>query len=198
MGRSVVLLIGGADGLEDTAQDLAAFVDEGVITVAAKANAVVIDGGTDAGVMALAGQAHRALGEPNPLIGIAPLARVAAPGVEGATGSTPLEPSHTYVVLTPGEAWGDELSWLIGTAKVIAAGGPVVAVLIDGGAIAAREAEAARAEGWPLIVLAGSGRSADALAAASADDGHLVVARMSAGPSALAAIVGSALKAADD
>jgi hypothetical protein len=195
-GQPVVVLIGGAAKLGDEmARSLEAIVRDGVLKTAQALGAAVIDGGTDSGVMALAGRAHQELQATVPLIGVAPIGRVA--GVRNSTGTTALEPNHTHVILAPGDEWGAELPWMIETARFVSAGQTVVAVLIDGGPLALAEATKCLAEGWSVITLAGSGRAADDLAAAyhrgdansdlSPAQGQAVqVCDMAAGPTALA------------
>jgi hypothetical protein len=164
--RPVVILIGGAsklDTLSGATVELAPYV-RAVVATADAFGATLIDGGTDAGIMRSAGGAHRELKASVPLLGVAPIGRIAAPGVDGAAGATPLEPNHTHILLAPGTEWGDESPWLVEAARALSAGQPVVAVLIDGGHIAGVEATKCRAEGWPLIALGGSGRTADDLA----------------------------------
>src|SRR5215472_6671998 len=46
---------------------------------------------------------------------------------------------------------------------------PIVAILVNGGAIAADEALQSVRNGWPLLVIEGSGRFADELSAAIRD-----------------------------
>jgi hypothetical protein len=73
-------------------------------------------------------------------------------------------------VLVPGRAWGDETPWLSATVAALAGPRPSVTVLVEGGDIALADVEASVAAGRRVVVVAGSGRTADALAAA-ADDG---------------------------
>ncbi|MDP8904535.1 MAG: hypothetical protein M3N29_04360, partial [Chloroflexota bacterium] len=57
--QPVIVLIGGAAGVEEAMLDrLYPAVRDGVLATAAAAGAAVIDGGTDSGVMALAGRAR--------------------------------------------------------------------------------------------------------------------------------------------
>jgi len=165
-GQPVVILIGGAAKLaDDESGRLASMVRDGVIATASETGATVIDGGTDAGVMAIAGQARHELKANLPLVGVAPAGRVKAAGVVSATGETPLEPNHSHVILAPGDEWGSELAWMLEAARLLSAGKPVVAVLVDGGPLALTEATKSLAQGWPLITIAGTGRAADDLAA---------------------------------
>ena len=146
--------------------------------------------------MALAGKARRELGATIPLIGVAPIAKVDVDGVAAAKGSTALEPNHSQVLLAPGDEWGSESPWLVNTARIIGGNRPVVAVLVDGGPLALQEAMACAAQGWPLITLAGSGRTADVLAAyaggsqdatlSAARRGAIHIVELADGPAALA------------
>jgi hypothetical protein len=170
-GQPVVVLIGGAAGLGAAdAEAWLPLVRDGVLKTAADLGAVVVDGGTDAGIMALAGRARRELGRAVGLVGVAPRGRVATSDGNGG-GQTILEPNHSLVLLVPGDTWGAESPWLISAARVLADGRPVVAVLFDGGPIALSEARECAMQGWPLIAVAGTGRSADLLAGQPAESG---------------------------
>src|SRR5512141_516561 len=105
LGRAmpVVVLIGGAGGLGDAdAEAWLPLVRDGVMRPAADLGGVVVDGGTDAGIMALAGRARREVSESVGLVGVAPRGRVAAGNVNGG-GQTALESNHSLVLLVPGD-----------------------------------------------------------------------------------------------
>ena len=163
-GQPVVVLIGGAAKLDESGADLYPIV-RAVIAAVQADGATVVDGGTDAGVMAMAGRARAELGATVPLVGVAPIGRVTATGIAAATGTTALEPNHSHQLLAPGDEWGAELPVMIEAARTLSAGKPVVGVLVDGGPLALTEATKLLAEGWPLITIAGSGRAADDLVA---------------------------------
>jgi hypothetical protein len=71
--RSVMVLVGGAGGLslEGEAASPLRELFHALAEVAGAAGATVVDGGTDAGVMALMGQAHAEIGATFPLLGVA-------------------------------------------------------------------------------------------------------------------------------
>lgn len=184
--RPVIVLIGGAGKLTGDEDALERLVREGVVAPARELGAAIVDGGTDAGIMALAGRARRESGEDVPLIGVAPRMKVAPDG------GTELEPNHSLVLLVPGDEWGAESPWLVATAKALSGGRPIAAVLIEGGPIALSEAMEAAAQGWPVIAVAGSGRSADLLAGNGAAGVRVV--NFAAGPSALAAALRDVLR----
>lgn len=176
--RPVVVLIGGASGLEPEMRDrLGDLFARALAAPVAARNAVIVDGATDSGVMHLIGQARRSSasgsdgGSPFPLVGVAAEGTVILPGAEAAEGDgdrAPLEPNHSHFVLVPGTKWGDESPWIARVATVLAGPSPSVAVLCNGGEVSWTDVRCnALDEGRPVIVLAGSGRTADALAQAT-------------------------------
>ena len=166
--RPVVVLVGGADGLGDAR--LARFrplFEEGLAPLADSLGACVIDGGTDAGVMAMIGHARAKLGASFPLVGVAASGTVeAADGPGGRTDASPLEPHHTHLVLVPGSTWGAESPWLADVATWLAGDEPSVTVVVNGGDVTLDDAARSVDAGRPVLVVAGSGRTADELAAA--------------------------------
>jgi hypothetical protein len=124
-----------------------------------------VDGGTESGIMAVLGSAREACGLDVPLVGVAAEGTVAPPGI-GGPAAPALEPRHPYAVLVPGDEWGDETPWLGHVADAIAEQLPSVTVVVNGGDVTYADAAASLARGRPVIVLAGTGRGADAIAAA--------------------------------
>jgi hypothetical protein len=162
-----LVVIGGADGM--SRRDLRRLrpLFSGVLAeLAWRFRAVVLDGGTDTGVMRLMGRARAESPRDFPLVGVLPSALAALHGLPAPPGAAELEPNHTHFVLVPGHTWGDEAPWLARLAETI--GGRTATVLVNGGEISRRDSELCVQAGRPLIVLAGSGRTADALAAAAA------------------------------
>jgi len=124
--------------------------------------------GANRGVMRLIGQARSATGAEFPLVGVAATGTVDVPGRDTIfSDAAALEPNHTLFVLVPGDEWGDEAPWIGRVATVLADGLPSVTVLINGGQIAYSDAEHSIEQGRPLVVLGGTGRTADAIAAAA-------------------------------
>lgn len=167
-GRPVLVVVGGAGKLsdEDRARVRSLFVRV-LAPLAQTLNAVVVDGGTDAGVMQMMGRARRKTNSTFPLVGVAPIGTAGLPGQplphpDGAF----LEPHHTHFVLVPGTNWGDESTWIAQLASALADDSPSVTVLINGGEATWNDASENVQEGRPLLVIAGSGRTADALATA--------------------------------
>lgn len=172
--RAVIVLVGGADGMdEQELRTVAQLLRDEVVPVAERRDAVVIDGGTDSGVMQLIGRARSALGGRFPLIGVAAEGTVVVPGA-GPTSpdAVELEPNHTLFLLVPGTQWGDESRWMMDVARVVAGRRRSVTVLINGGEIAYTDVAESLSCGQPVVVIAGSGGTADAIAGARAGDGH--------------------------
>jgi hypothetical protein len=168
--RAVILLFGGAAGLDDSRKaHLATLFGDGVIPVAVELGALIIDGGTQSGVMAIMGEAVARCAQRCDLLGIAPAGKVrySGDGQIAIADRTPLEPNHPHFVLVESNEWGGETGKMLELAR--ASNAPVVAILVNGGAIAADEALQSVRNGWQLLVLEGSGRFADQLSAALRD-----------------------------
>jgi hypothetical protein len=169
------VLVGGAGGMdEDDVRALELVLRDAVLPAVADRGAVVVDGGTDSGVMRAIGRARSTTGADFALVGVAAEGTVRAPGISGPgrEGAADLEPNHSHVVLVPGQVWGAESRWITYVADVIAGQGPSVTVLVNGGEIAFDDVDSSLAQGRPVLVLAGTGRTADAIARArdAADD----------------------------
>jgi hypothetical protein len=173
--KSVVLILGGADELEESRKaKLLQLFDRGIARAAAETNSVVVDGGTDSGVMALMGQGVACRGFQSGLIGVVPAGMVTYPG-SAKTNGTPLEPNHTHFVLVDGSSWGSETTAMFNlvkalTNKVTDSGKsvkvPATAILASGGSTSKAEVLNAVRMNLPLIVIEGSGNFADEVAAA--------------------------------
>src|SRR5438045_5611389 len=94
--RAVILLFGGAAGLDDSRKaHLATLFADGVAPVAAELGALIIDGGTQSGVMAIMGEAVARSPGTSQLLGIAPKGKITHPELSDASArsdGTPLEP----------------------------------------------------------------------------------------------------------
>jgi len=169
--RAVILLFGGAAGLEDSRKTrLATLFAEGVIPVAAELGALIIDGGTQSGVMAMMGEAVAQSHTTVQLLGIAPEGKITNPEIAGASNIPEgafLEPNHSHFVLVKSNDWGGETATMLELARAFKA--QTVAILVNGGAIAGDEALQSARNGWPLLVIEGSGRFADEVGAAVRD-----------------------------
>lgn len=169
--RSVIVLIGGHILPEHANVTLQAI--DVIAKVADVLDTTVISGGTDIGVMAAIGKARNRGSYQFPLIGVAPEGVVTWP--EGPRSAAPLlpgnereqlEPHHSHFILVPGNQFGDESKWIVRTATMIAMErNKSVTVLVNGGKVSHQDVEEGLAADRPLVVLAGTGRLADEIAA---------------------------------
>ncbi len=169
--RSALLVSGGAALMDPyDAEQMRLLASEGIARFAEAQRVAIIDGGTSTGVMRLLGEVRRHNGYHFPLVGVAPIGAVRYPGHEPAEGEL-LDSGHSHFVLTDGKAFGQESATMAEMTRVIAERGSRrgLSIIINGGEISRQETydrtlEADRA--FPLLVLDGSGRFADELAAA--------------------------------
>lgn len=210
--RPVILIIGGADAFDreappgsETRDRLHKMFGRKFTRVVADAHALLIDGGTDAGVMALVGQAIGDQSIALDMVGVAPAGKVQIAGESGASDhGTPLEPSHSHVILIESDVWGGETPTLVAVAAELAGARPVTVILIHGGAIAKDEVLRCVRRGWTIVVVEGSGGLADELAKLYAtptpmspdwrldeviSDGRLLILPESEPPAALARLI---------
>ena len=168
--RGTLVVNGSTAALGAGGQRLHDLLTRGVADVAMADGLTVITGATDAGIFSLLGSAMSAATAP--IIGVAPLGLVSWPGGPPArAGREPLEAHHSHFVLVEGSAWGDETGTMLALAEALGRGAPSAAVLCGGGPVAQLEALGHVRAGRPIVVLAGSGRLADDLAAAVDGDG---------------------------
>lgn len=159
-GRAIAL-IGGADGL-DTADAVAL---EGFFLRLAdhleRTGTAVVDGGTDSGVMRMIAAARHARGGQFRMVGVVPAGALDRTTRDG--GAIEVAPDHD-IVLVPGAEFGDESPWLFAAADHLAAG-VAPTIVVNGGRLTLDEAVDRLASRALVIVIAGSGRAADELAA---------------------------------
>src|SRR5262245_9919822 len=109
--KNLILLMGGADELDQKLTSrLTQLFSRGIARAAADAEALIIDGGTRAGVMQIMGQSIVDRGRKSSLLGVAPAGKVTYPGGPqvAANGSASLDPNHSHFVLVDGKEWGSE------------------------------------------------------------------------------------------
>lgn len=167
VGRPVLVLVGGAGKLsESDYHQVEQLFDDALSPIAQKYQALVVDGGTDAGVMQLMGRARQAIAGTFPLVGVSPISLSILPNqLDSLPDAAPLEPNHSHFLLVPGSNWGDESAWIANVATHLAAGAPSVTVLINGGEVTWEDARQSVRAGRLIITIAGSGRTADLIAA---------------------------------
>jgi SLOG in TRPM, prokaryote len=168
VGVSVVVLVGGAGGLQPAeARTCSVLFERVLLPVIEEIGGVLVDGGTDTGIMSLAAKARRSIGGQLPHVGVVAEGTVRWPGsTHEPEDAADLEPDHTHFVAVPGDRWGDEATWLSVVASAIAGTAPSVTVLANGGDVAYEDVRLSIAQQRPVLVLDGTGRSAAAIAAA--------------------------------
>lgn len=143
----------------------------GVARAALEAGALIVDGGTQAGVIELMGQGVADRGRKTPLIGVAPESMAILPDAvltDAPRDAARLDPNHSHFVLVDSDRWGGEVDTIYKLAQAASGGDePVVNILAGGNpeGVSVEEALSAVRHGWPLVIIEGSGRLADRLAA---------------------------------
>ena len=138
-----------------------------LVKVLSRRHAIVVDGGTHSGVMTVMGEALQDARGEVPLVGVAADQTVRVPGRQAnRDDAADLDPNHTSVFLVPGKEWGDESKWISATASVLAGGAPSVTLVVNGGQITFDDVQCSVDAHRPVLVAAGTGRTADILAVA--------------------------------
>lgn len=168
-GQPVLVVIGGASLMSaESRERLQTVFDQVFAPLAQSLGLTVLDGGTDAGVIHMMGQARHTVGGNFPLIGVVPQGKARLPSDRPQDNSRhDLEPNHTHFFLILGDEWGSESPWLAELASQISVDRPALTILVNGGQIALIDLRENLATGRPAIVLSGSGRLADSIAAAT-------------------------------
>lgn len=162
-----LVIVGGANGLSaEKLVELRSLFEQVLCPFIDSFNLTVIDGGTDAGVMQLIGQARQATGCQFPLVGVVVQQKAMLPSGSRLTDDVAaLEPHHTHFILVPGCEWGDESVWIAESATVLSREKLSMTLLINGGAIALhQDVPNSLIHQRPVLIIAGSGRSSDRLA----------------------------------
>ena len=168
---ALIALSGGAESLNDLDKTLQARIiqlfSRGVARIGSELGLGFISGGTDSGVMAILGQAAAERGCRFPLIGVAPAKQVTYPyhPSSDTQNLVPLEPHHTHFVLVETDQWGEEAEIMYDLAKSFSEKIPVFTLLVNGGKLCHAEILQSVRLGLEIIVLEGSGRFADEVAA---------------------------------
>ena len=170
MPKALILIAGGAGKMDDNIKaHLIQLFSRGIARTAADIGADIIDGGTYAGSMAMMGRGVADREYRVNLFGAAPAGKVTFPGqadyeqvLQGdEPNKIPLEPNHSHFLLVDADEWGQETDAMYALAKGLAAQVPVISILVNGGSIACQEILRSVRQGWPVIIVSGSGRLAD-------------------------------------
>ena len=166
--KTVIVLVGGAGGikwLEKFPMRKAVGI---VARLAEETQSVVVDGGTQAGIMTEIGKQRQRNRFSFPLIGV-----VFDSLLMQEEPASILDANHTHFFLIPGDNWGDESGWIskIATAVTSNANATLatgvaniqksITILINGGNISRTDVEYSLLENRPTFVMRGTGRMAD-------------------------------------
>lgn len=168
--RPVIFISGGADGMTEDEMEATEDVIECIAAFAEQHNLIVIDGGTESGVMKMIGDTRRTHDYTFPLIGVAPRLLVAYPDSDSDQSIAWLHDGHSHFVLVESDSWGKESRMIVELTRTIAGQHyPMLGILINGGKVAEQDIYLATTKGdhrIPILVLEGSGRKADEVSSA--------------------------------
>ena len=154
--RPVVVLVGGASGIGWWDKFPMTKAIRILSRLAEETRAVVVDGGTQAGIMKEIGIQRKRYKFSFPLIGV-----VFDSLLMKEEPKSILDPNHTHFFLIPGDDWGAESSWISKIATAIAGDQKSITVLVNGGNISRTDVEYSLLENRPTFVMRGTGRMAD-------------------------------------
>lgn len=168
--KPAIFISGGASYMSDEDRRLTKNIISGVGAFAEEQGALIIDGGTESGVMQMIGDVRLHAEYTFPLVGVSPMGKISYPGYKNPNEEAFLEDSHSHFVLVDGDEWGDESRMILKLTQSICKSGlkPSAGILINGGKIAMQEVYLAttKEHKLPIIVVEGSGRAADEISTA--------------------------------
>ena len=154
--KPVIVLVGGAGGIGWWDQFPMSKAIRIIARLAEETGSVVVDGGTQAGIMKEIGKQRKRNKFAFPLIGV-----VFDTLLMKEEPVSILDPNHTHFFLIPGEDWGDESAWISKIATVIAGDKKSITILVNGGQISRTDVGYSTLEDRPTFVMRGTGRMAD-------------------------------------
>ena len=154
--KTVIVLVGGAGGIGFWDKFPMRKAIRIIANLAEETQSVVVDGGTQAGIMKEIGKQRKQNKFSFPLIGVvfdSLLMREAPESI--------LDPNHTHFFLIPGEDWGDESAWISKIATAIASDKKSMTILVNGGNISRTDVQYSLLENRTAVVMRGTGRMAN-------------------------------------
>jgi hypothetical protein len=127
-----------------------------VAQLAEETRSVIVDGGTQAGIMQEIGVQRKKNKYTFPLVGV-----VFDSLVVDEDPKSILDSNHTHFFLIPGSDWGDESSWIAKIATAVAGDEKSITILVNGGDISRTDVEYGLLENRPAFIMRGTGRLAD-------------------------------------
>lgn len=154
--KTVIVLVGGAGGI--------GWLDKfpmrkaiGIIArLAEETHSVVVDGGTQAGIMTEIGRQRKRNKFSFPLVGVVFDSLLMKEKPQDI-----LDSNHTHFFLVPGDDWGDESAWISKIATSISGDEKSITILVNGGKISRTDVEYSLLENRPTVIIRGTGRLAD-------------------------------------
>lgn len=154
--KPVIVLVGGAGGIGFWDKFPMRRAIRIIARLAEETHSVVVDGGTQAGIMTEIGKQRKQNKFSFPLIGV-----VFDSLLMEQEPKSILDPNHTHFFLIPGEEWGDESAWISKIATSIAGTQKSITILVNGGNISRTDVQYSLLENRPAFVMRGTGRMAD-------------------------------------
>lgn len=154
--NSTIVLVGGAGGIGWSEKFPMRKAIRIVAQLAEETQSVIVDGGTQAGIMLEIGKQRKQNKYTFPLIGV-----VFDRLVVDEDPKSILDPNHTHFFLIPGSDWGDESGWIAKIATAVAGGEKSITILVNGGTISRTDVEYGLLENRPAYIMRGTGRLAD-------------------------------------
>ncbi len=154
--RPVIVLVGGAGGIGWLDRFPMRKAIRIVAQLAEKTHSAVVDGGTQAGIMAEIGKQRKQDKFSFPLMGVVFDSLLMKEKTQDV-----LDPNHTHFFLIPGGNWGDESAWISKIATALAGDKKSITILVNGGRISRQDVEYSLLENRPTFVMRGTGRMAD-------------------------------------
>lgn len=154
--QTVIVLVGGAGGIQWTDKFPMKKAIGIVAQLAEETRSVIVDGGTQAGIMQEIGVQRKKKNYTFPLVGV-----VFDSLVINEDPKSILDSNHTHFFLIPGSDWGDESAWIAKIATAIAEDEKSITILVNGGDISRTDVEYGLLENRPAFIMRGTGRLAD-------------------------------------
>ena len=154
--KPVIVLVGGASGIGWLDKFPMRKAISIITKLAEETQSVVLDGGTQAGIMQEIGKQRKKGKFSFPLVGV-----VFDSLIMKEDPKSILDPNHTHFFLIPGDDWGDESAWISKIATSIAGDNKSITILVNGGNISRTDVEYSLLESRPVFIMRGTGRLAD-------------------------------------
>jgi hypothetical protein len=154
--KTAIVLVGGAGGIQWTDKFPMKKAIGIVAQLAEETRSVIVDGGTQAGIMQEIGVQRKKNKYTFPLVGV-----IFDSLVVDEDPKSILDSNHTHFFLIPGSDWGDESSWIAKIATAVAGDEKSITILVNGGDISRTDVEYGLLENRPAFIMRGTGRLAD-------------------------------------